>query len=183
MRYAPIIGTLAYVWDRDADAVLMVKREGRPDDEHRGKYNGLGGKLEPRESVAAGVRRELWEEARINLLSLRLRGTVNWPGFGANGEDWLGFVFLCDRWEGETLDANEEGSLHWIPRDRLLAACAPQETVRRAAELPMDSRSTGAWKISATSLAMPLFWEAPPVRRMRSAFKPIHCEWRRMLRN
>ena len=85
----------------------------------------------------AGVRRELWEEARINLLSLRLRGTVNWPGFGANGEDWLGFVFLCDRWEGETLDANEEGSLHWIPRDRLLAACAPQETVRRAAELPM----------------------------------------------
>ena len=25
---------------------------------------------------------------------MRLRGTLSWPGFGRNGEDWLGFVFV-----------------------------------------------------------------------------------------
>ena len=137
MPYAPIIGTLAYVWDRATDSVLMVRREGRASDVHRGKYNGLGGKLEPRENVVAGVRRELWEEAQIELLDLRLRGTVNWPGFGANGEDWLGFVFLCERWTGMPPESNEEGSLLWVPRGRLLRACSPEETASAEAELPM----------------------------------------------
>ena len=68
MAYTPIIGTLAYIVDRTADAgpdgaALLVHRNARPDDEHLGKWNGLGGKLEADEDVAAGLRRELREEA------------------------------------------------------------------------------------------------------------------------
>jgi hypothetical protein len=44
--------------------------------------------------------REIREEAQIECLSMQLRGTLNWPGFGKNGEDWLGFIFLIDRFEG-----------------------------------------------------------------------------------
>lgn len=123
--YLPIIGTLAYVWDRSGDRVLLVHRNARPDDEHLGKYNGLGGKLEPDEDVVGGIRRELREEAGLEATALRLRGTINWPGFGPNGEDWLGFIYLVEAWSGEAPAANEEGSLSWEPRERLLSGELP----------------------------------------------------------
>ena len=135
--YTPILGTLAYVWDRERDVVLMVLRNARPDDEHLGKYNGLGGKLEPGEDIATGITREIAEEAHLEVVSMTLRGTVNWPGFGAHGEDWFGFVFLVDAWTGEAPEANVEGTLHWVPRPRLLQACSDDPDERRAAELPM----------------------------------------------
>ena len=115
--FTPIIGTLAYVV-RGGD-VLMVHRVGRDDDQHLGKYNGLGGKLEAGEDVVAGLRRELREEANIEVDALRLRGTISWPGFGRDGEDWLGFVFVVDAFHGDVPDRNHEGTLHWVPRERL----------------------------------------------------------------
>ena len=33
--------------------------------------------------------------------SIRLRGTISWPGFGRDGEDWFGFVFVVDDFIGE----------------------------------------------------------------------------------
>lgn len=118
MPYTPILGTLAYVVR--GDEVLMVHRTFRDGDQHLGKYNGLGGKLEPGEDVVAGIVRELHEEAGIDALDVRLRGTISWPGFGTGGEDWFGFIFRVDAFTGEPPAANEEGTLHWVPRDRLL---------------------------------------------------------------
>ena len=68
---------------------------------------------------------------------MRLRGTVSWPGFGPNGEDWLGFVFLVDGWEGNPPPHNDEGTLSWVPRTRLLQACSSDDVVRDDAGLPM----------------------------------------------
>jgi 8-oxo-dGTP diphosphatase len=135
--FRPLVGTLAYLWDRESDTVLMVRREGRPDDDHLGKFNGLGGKLERDEHVAEGVKRELWEEAQVRLTSLRLRGTVTWSGFGSAEDDWLAFIFLVDGWEGEPPARNDEGSLHWIERRRLLAACSDDAAAVAEADLPM----------------------------------------------
>lgn len=118
--YTPIVGTLGYVWDRTADTVLLVHRVGRDHDEQFGKYNGLGGKLEPDEDVAAGMRRELREEASIEVTSMRLRGTISWPGFGPNGEDWLGFVFVVEGWTGDVPARNDEGPLGWFPLGQVL---------------------------------------------------------------
>ncbi|WP_040157725.1 NUDIX hydrolase [Nigerium massiliense] len=115
----PIIGTLAYVVR--GDDVLMVHRTFREGDQHRGKYNGLGGKVEADEDVVAGLRRELREEASIEADALRLRGTISWPGFGKGGEDWLGFVFVVDAFRGDVPEANAEGTLHWVPRSQLLS--------------------------------------------------------------
>ena len=123
--YSPIVGTLVYVVDVPARRVLLVHRNARHDDEHFGKYNGLGGKLESHEDVVEGIRREVREEAGIELLALSLRGTVNWPGFGANGEDWLGFIFRSDAWTGEPASANEEGTLSWEPIAAVLAGDLP----------------------------------------------------------
>lgn len=119
MPYCPIVATLGYVLSEDGSRVLMIHRNARPDDQQLGKYNGLGGKIEPDEDVMAGMRREIFEEAGIQCNSMRLRGTISWPGFGRNGEDWLGFVFLVEGFSGRPLEQNVEGTLEWIALDGL----------------------------------------------------------------
>lgn len=137
MIYTPIMGTLAYVFDTATGRVLLVHRNARADDQHLGKWNGLGGKIEAHEDVAASVRRELLEEADIHVTAMSLRGTVSWPGFGPKGEDWFGLIFLVTGWQGDPPTANPEGDLHWIPLERLLQACNDDESRRSAADLPM----------------------------------------------
>lgn len=146
MPYTPIIATLGYVLSPDRSRVLMVRRS-RDGDLHQGKYNGLGGKLEADEDVVTCIRRELHEEAGIEVTALRLRGTVSWPGFGAGGEshsslpssrpalpsgeleqarltaqaslDWFGFIFVVDGFTGEVPERNEDGPLEWVELGRL----------------------------------------------------------------
>jgi len=120
MPYTPILATLGYVLSPDRRRVLMIHRNAREGDLHLGKYNGLGGKLEPEEDIVAGMRREILEEAGIVCEELTLRGTISWPGFGKQGEDWFGFVFLITRWRGEPHASNPEGALEWIDVDRIL---------------------------------------------------------------
>lgn len=119
MPYTPILATLGFVLSPDRKKVLMVHRVRKGKDLHEGKYNGLGGKLEPQEDIVSGMKRELQEEANLEVLSLQLRGTLNWPGFGKHGEDWFGFIFRIDAWRGTVPESNEEGTLHWIELERL----------------------------------------------------------------
>jgi len=122
--YQPIIGTLGFILSPDRTKTLMVHRNRRRDDDHYGKYNGLGGKMRPDEDVMACLEREIREEAGLTCLATRLRGTVNWTGFGPRGESWLGFIFVIDRFSGTPPEGNEEGSLEWVE-------------IRRIPELPM----------------------------------------------
>jgi 8-oxo-dGTP diphosphatase len=66
------------------------------------------------------MKRELLEEAGIEVTALQLRGTINWPGFGKNGEDWLGFIYLITDWNGVVQAKNPEGDLVWRPIQTLL---------------------------------------------------------------
>ncbi|MEM7324674.1 MAG: 8-oxo-dGTP diphosphatase [Actinomycetota bacterium] len=137
MRFRPIVGTLAYLLDRTTDRVLLISRDARPDDDHYGKVNGLGGKLEEDESAVGGIRREIREEAGLELTSLTLRGTITWSNFGPKREQWLAFVFLADGWTGTPPPSNEEGTLLWLPRTELLAACADPVAADEAPALSM----------------------------------------------
>ncbi len=120
MPYTPILASLGYILSPDRRQVLLVHRNARQDDQHLGKYNGLGGKLEADEDVVAGMRREIMEEAGIDCTELQLRGTISWPGFGRQGEDWFGFVFLITGFTGTPMASNPEGTLEWIDVDRIL---------------------------------------------------------------
>jgi 8-oxo-dGTP diphosphatase len=120
MPYTPILATLGYVLSADGRKVLLIHRNRRPDDPHFGKYNGLGGKLEPGEDVVTCLRREVREESCLECEALSLRGTISWPGFGKQGEDWFGFIFLVERWSGQLRRENSEGTLIWIEVERLL---------------------------------------------------------------
>ena len=119
MPYAPILATLGYVLSPDGREVLLVHRDARPDDPHFGKFNGLGGKLEPNEDIISGIRREIKEEANLDVEQLKLRATISWPGFGKQGEDWFGFLFRILDWTGKVAERSPEGPLEWIPIDRI----------------------------------------------------------------
>jgi 8-oxo-dGTP diphosphatase len=121
MPYTPILATLGYVLSSDGREVLLIHRNRRPEDPHFGKYNGLGGKLDAGEDVVAGLRREVREEAGLECEELVLRGTISWPGFGTQGEDWFGFIFRIDRYLGVPRPDNPEGMLEWVGLERVLS--------------------------------------------------------------
>ena len=137
MPFTPIVGTLAYLWDTVSDRVLMVRRIARSDDDHFGKVNGVGGKLEADEGISDSLRREVREEIGVELTDFALRGTITWTNFGPKREEWLGFIFLVTGWDGQPPAENVEGTLEWIERSRLLAACSDDSEQRAAAGLPM----------------------------------------------
>jgi 8-oxo-dGTP diphosphatase len=114
MPFTPILATLGYILSPDGQKVLLVHRNKRPGDAHFGKYNGLGGKVLPGEDVVSGLRREVREESGLECEEIILRGTISWPGFGKQGEDWFGFIFRIDRVRGEPFAENPEGTLSWI---------------------------------------------------------------------
>ncbi|HZB94915.1 MAG TPA: 8-oxo-dGTP diphosphatase [Herpetosiphonaceae bacterium] len=120
MTFQPIIATLGYVMSADGQKVLMIHRNKRPDDLHYGKYNGLGGRLEPGESVVECMRREIREESGLLVEQMALRGTISWPGFGKHGEAWFGFIFRIDTWSGTPHTGNHEGTLEWVPVESML---------------------------------------------------------------
>jgi 8-oxo-dGTP diphosphatase len=120
MPYTPILATLGYLFSPDGRQVLLIHRNRRPSDAHFGKYNGLGGKLEADEDVVACIRREIREESGLECDELTLSGTISWPGFGKQGEDWFGFVFRVDRWSGSPRTENPEGDLVWVDVERVL---------------------------------------------------------------
>jgi 8-oxo-dGTP diphosphatase len=111
--YRPILSTLGFILSEDRKSVLLVHRNKRPEDQHLGKYNGLGGKMEAGEDALSCLKREIKEEAGIDCLRTELRGTINWPGFGPNGEHWFGFIFLVTEYQGTPGAFNEEGDLYW----------------------------------------------------------------------
>lgn len=89
--------------------VLLLKRP--PDDDlFPGQLNGLGGHIEPGESVLQGACREVREEAGLNV-ELTLRGVVHTP-------DALLFL-LSGRLTPGAEPRSAASSLHWLPVDAL----------------------------------------------------------------
>ena len=110
------LATLCYV--RRGGRTLMLHRVKKKDDVHEGKWNGLGGKLEPGESPEDCVVREIREEAGLRIKNPVLKGVLTFPDF-AKGEDWYVFVFTASDFTGKLIDS-PEGELRWIPDRDLL---------------------------------------------------------------
>ena len=138
MQFTPVVGTLVYLWDRPRDEVLIIRRDARPDDDHYGKVNGLGGKVEVDEDIASSARREVAEESGLDVTDLTLRGTVTFSDFGPKREQWLVFVFTASSWNGECETSNNEGSLEWVSQADLIDACNGGEAATRLPMWPGD---------------------------------------------
>lgn len=110
------LATLCYL--KMDGKTLMIHRIKKENDMHQGKWNGLGGKLNPGESPEDCVIREVHEESGLNISDPLLKGFLTFPRF-ANEEDWYAFVFVARKIEGQLIES-EEGVLKWIDDEQLL---------------------------------------------------------------
>ena len=81
------------------------------------KYNGLGGHVEATEDVYAAARREVQEEAGLDVAALMLRGVVTIDtGFDEHGRrpGVLMFVFAGEA-PAQTASPTREGTPEWVP--------------------------------------------------------------------
>ena len=108
--------TLCYV--RRENKTLMVHRIKKENDMHQGKWNGLGGKLEPGETPEECAIREIREESGLEVKHLVLKGLLTFPLFAKN-EDWYAFVYVVDQVEGDLIDS-PEGILEWVDNEKIL---------------------------------------------------------------
>jgi 8-oxo-dGTP diphosphatase len=110
------LATLCYL--KKNDKTLMIHRIKKENDMHHGKWNGLGGKLNPGESPEDCVIREVREESGLIIRDPLLKGFLTFPRF-ANDEDWYAFVYVARKIEGQLIES-EEGVLKWIDDEHLL---------------------------------------------------------------
>jgi 8-oxo-dGTP diphosphatase len=110
------LATLCYL--RHKGKTLMVHRIKKKNDMHAGKWNGLGGKLEPGETPEECAVREILEESGLKVINPILKGVLTFPAF-SNDEDWYAFVFVAHEFEGQLIDS-PEGDLKWVDNSELL---------------------------------------------------------------
>jgi 8-oxo-dGTP diphosphatase len=110
------LATLCYL--KVDGKTLMIHRIKKENDIHQGKWNGLGGKLNPGETPEECVIREVREESGLTIKKPRLKGLLTFPQF-ANDEDWYAFVFVARDYKGQMIDS-AEGVLKWVDDDQLL---------------------------------------------------------------
>ena len=109
------LATLCYV--RRDDQTLMIHRVKKANDMHQGKWNGLGGKLNPAETPEECAIREIFEESGLRVRNQQLKGFLTFPAFSKD-EDWYVFVFVCEEFDGELIDS-PEGNLRWVRNSEL----------------------------------------------------------------
>jgi 8-oxo-dGTP diphosphatase len=108
------LATLCYV--KHNGQTLMIHRVKKSNDIHAGKWNGLGGKLEPGESPEQCVIREVREEAGLELRNPRYHGLLMFADFKT--EDWYVWVFTATEFNGGLIES-PEGHLKWIPDEEI----------------------------------------------------------------
>ncbi len=106
--------TLCYL--ERGGAYLMLHRVKKEHDENGGKWIGIGGKFEDRESPEDCLLREVREETGLQLTAWRYCGIITfvsdvWP------TEYM-HLFHSDAFTG-TLRACDEGELEWVDKSRL----------------------------------------------------------------
>ncbi|MCR4951117.1 MAG: 8-oxo-dGTP diphosphatase [Solobacterium sp.] len=96
---------------------LMLLRNKKKNDINEGKWIAPGGKLEAGETIEECAVREVLEETGLYADHLVQRGVVEFHYEDSSSE--LITVYTCDQFHGELKEC-EEGTLAWIPEDKIL---------------------------------------------------------------
>lgn len=114
--YNMILTTHCYL--RKNNQTLMLYRNKKEKDINKGKWIGVGGKLEQGETPDQCMRREIKEETGFSAHTLKYHGFIVFPGI-YYGEDEGMFVYSCEDFSGELCTDCKEGVLEWIDDNQL----------------------------------------------------------------
>ena len=107
--------TLCYI--RRGSEYLLLHRVKKHQDPNQGKWVGVGGKFEDRESPDECLVREVREETGLTLTRWTCRCVVTFVS-----DEWpteYMHLFTGDAFEGELAADCDEGVLEWISREKL----------------------------------------------------------------
>ncbi|MDQ7026069.1 MAG: NUDIX domain-containing protein [Anaerolineae bacterium] len=113
-RWLTIPRSLCFVFN--GNDVLLMKR-GAQRRIFPNQYNGLGGHIERDEDPLSAAKREILEESGLSVHDIRLRSVHNIDAGEKTGI--MLFVYTAQSDNRDFIDTGEEGSLHWIPIDKL----------------------------------------------------------------
>lgn len=101
------------------DYFLLLKRNKQP---NLGKYVPVGGKIDPHESPADAIVREVYEEAGIEIKMPKLFGTLSETS--PTSYNWISYVYTyeVDMFPNPSCD---EGTLEWIHTSQLSSIPTP----------------------------------------------------------
>lgn len=97
---------------RGSEVLLAMKKRGFGD----GRWNGMGGKVRPGETVVQAAVRETQEEVGITPTLTEPIGEITFHN--SSKGDWVVHVFRCERWVGEPRETDEMLP-RWFPTSTL----------------------------------------------------------------
>ncbi|WP_026505685.1 NUDIX hydrolase [Butyrivibrio sp. NC3005] len=108
--------TLCYL--KHDNKYLMLFRNKKEADLNEGKWIGIGGHVEDKETPEECMIREMKEETGLTLTSLRYRALITFVSDIYETEYM--HLFTADDFEGKLVSFCNEGTLSWIDEDKLL---------------------------------------------------------------
>lgn len=109
------IETTLCLLEKDQQILLGLKKRGFGE----GKYNGVGGKLEPGETKEEALLREVREEIGINLLKYDYRGKIEFIElYQGNKTNLIFYLYTATSWEGDIIET-EEIKPYWFNKESI----------------------------------------------------------------
>ncbi len=96
---------------------LMLYRNKKKIDINKGKWIGVGGKLEKNESPLACIKREVREETGYIIEACKERGLVVF-NYNNNASEYM-YIYTSDKFSGQELAQCKEGELKWIDKNKV----------------------------------------------------------------
>lgn len=109
-----ILSTVCYI--EKEGKYLMLHRTKKKNDINEGKWLGIGGKFEDKESPEDCIIREVKEETGLTLNSVKLRGILTFINTICETE--YIYVFTSNDFTGNLIECNE-GELKWVDKDKV----------------------------------------------------------------
>lgn len=106
--------TLCYIFKNNE--ILMLYRNKKENDLNEGKWIGVGGKFEEKESPDECLLREVKEETGLTLTKYKLRCLVTFVSDKWETEHM--YVYTATEFEGDLIEC-DEGELKWIDKDKI----------------------------------------------------------------
>lgn len=110
--------TVGYIQDKDK--YLFLFRNKKEQDINKGKWIGIGGRIEENETPDACMDRETFEETGYTVLEKKLYGQVIYKQVDGYVEHM--YVYLITKVEGERKSECNEGEFGWMTMEEFLAA-------------------------------------------------------------